>query len=98
MPEKQGSSIRSSVRVRPGSCGRPGSRSPRWPVTWGSTRARWAAGSPGPGGAGRLTRDEHAELVALRRVAAAILPRGGVNASARSQGEGIGRYLCRSSR
>ena len=42
-----GSSIRSSGRVRFGSCGRPGSRSRRSPGTWGSTRGRWGIGAPG---------------------------------------------------
>src|SRR6478672_12815557 len=41
-----GSSIRSSGRERCGSSGRAASRSPRWPGTWVSTRARSATGSP----------------------------------------------------
>ena len=51
MERRDGSSIRSSGRARSGSCGRPASRSRRWPGSWGSTRARWAIGWPGPAGA-----------------------------------------------
>jgi hypothetical protein len=42
---RDASSMRTSSRARCGSCGRPASRSHRWPGSWGSTRARWATGA-----------------------------------------------------
>src|SRR3954447_14880446 len=39
-----GSTTPSSVRARCGSCGRPASRSRRWPGISGSTRGRWPTG------------------------------------------------------
>jgi MFS transporter, MHS family, proline/betaine transporter len=53
-PRRDGSSIKSSGRGRSGSCGRPASRSPGWPGSWGSTRARWGTGSRPSGGPGSV--------------------------------------------
>ena len=49
-----GSSMTTPNRARFGWCSRPGSRSRRWPGTWGSTRAPWGTGCPRPGASGRV--------------------------------------------
>ena len=58
------------MRERFGSCGRRVSRSPRWRVIWGFTRALWVTGLlriVRPGRAeGELTRDDLEELKRLR--------------------------------